>query len=132
MIYKSCSICNRDKSSRRSLSPEAPSEGSTQSNRSNLLGPRNGSPSPHFLNRRIINYESDSEEQCDTESAFTESSSQRSASPRSSSFKDRNLLTRRNNVRKGTTSLPCKYYQLGTCKKGKECFFSHIGPKSRR
>ena len=131
MMYKSCSICSNEKASKRSLSPDAPSESSTQSNRSNLLGPRNRSPLPHFPNRRIIDYGSDSEEHYDTESGFTESSSQRSASPRSSSLKDKNSLrSRRNNAR--TSSNPCKYYQQGTCKKGKDCFFSHIGPKIRR
>ena len=134
MMYKSCSICSNEKSSRRSLSPDAPSEGSSQSNRSNLLGPsRNRSPLPHLPNRRIVAYEkSDSEEQYDNESNFTETSSQRSASPHSSSFKDRNLLPRRNNLRIGKSSVPCKYYQKGTCTKGKDCFFSHIGSKNRR
>ena len=134
MMYKSCSICSNEKSSRRSLSPDAPSEGSSQSIRSNLLGPsRNRSPLPHLPNRRIVAYEkSDSEEQYDNESNFTETSSQRSASPHSSSFKDRNLLPRRNNLRIGKSSVPCKYYQKGTCTKGKDCFFSHIGSKNRR
>jgi hypothetical protein len=131
IMYKSCSICSNDKCSKRSLSPEAPSESSTHSNKSTNHIPITRSPLPFLPNRRIVAYESEDEETHNTESAFNESGSQRSGSPRSLSSKDGNRKNRRTVTRK-TMSTPCKYYQLGNCNKGKSCIFSHLASKNNR
>jgi hypothetical protein len=129
IMYKSCSICSNDKSSKRSLSPEAPSECSTHSSTNHIS--RTRSPLPSLPNRRMVAYESEDDGTHDKESSFNESGSQRSASPGSLSSKDGNRGNGRI-ITRNQMNTQCKYYQAGKCIKGNTCIFSHFASKNNR
>ena len=131
IMYKSCAICSSNRSSVPSVSPRAPSEESSHSLKSTNPSLGRRSPLPYLPHRRIVPYDSETDENYDSGSAITESGSQRSISPHSSSSKDGNSVSRRTIARNAI--MPCRFYQKGGCKKGNSCIFSHFGgPQNKK